>query len=153
MGALMIKINYDLTDLLFRLLFSIIFLGLGAEHLFADQIIQTMMPDWFAFKRLLSIGAGVILLAGGGSIMLGFKTEWGATALGLFLIVVTVLIHAPALIGIPPTLPDDWHWLWEVYQRSNFVKNLCLLGVCFHLINHETGRYSLDELLKKKECL
>ncbi len=143
----MIKINYDITDLLFRLLFSIIFLGLGAEHLFADQIIQTMMPDWFVFKRLASIMAGLVLLLGGGSVMLGYRTQLGAAVLGVFLIVVTVLIHAPSLIAYPDNLPEQWHWLWDVYQRSNFVKNLCLLGACFHLINHETGRFSLDKIL------
>jgi NAD(P)-dependent dehydrogenase (short-subunit alcohol dehydrogenase family) len=30
---------------------------------------------------------------------------------------------------------------------SNFVKNLCLLGVCFHLLHHQTGKLSLESYL------
>ncbi len=146
----MLKIDYDWTDLGFRLLFSLIFLGLGAEHLFADELIRSMMPAWLPFQRLLSIVAGLVLLAGGFSVMLGYKSQLGATILGAFLIVVTLLVHAPALLNIPAELPEQWHWLWDVYQRSNFVKNLCLLGVCFHLTNHETGKYSVDKLLEAK---
>ena len=104
----MIKINYDITDLLFRLLFSTIFLGLGVEHIFSDDLIQNMMPDWFVYKRLLSVSAGIILLAGGTSVMLGFKPLIGAMVLGVFLIIVTVTIHGPALVSYPPSLPEDW---------------------------------------------
>jgi len=141
---------YDITDLIFRGLFSLIFLALGAEHIFQDQLIQTMMPAWLPFKRLFSIGAGVVLLSGGFSVLLGYKTRQGAFFLGIFLISITIAIHGPALINIPDTLPKDWHWLWDLYQRSNFVKNLCLLGVCFHLINHKLGKYSLDIFLRDR---
>ena len=146
----MIKINYDITDLLFRLLFSTIFLGLGMEHIFSDDLIQNMMPDWFVYKRLLSVSAGIILLAGGTSVMLGFKPLIGAMVLGVFLIIVTVTIHVPALVSYPPSLPEDWRWLWDVFQRSNFVKNLCLFGVCLHLINHKPGRYCIDQIILKR---
>ena len=29
------------------------------------------------------------------------------------------------------------------------VKNLCLLGVCVHLLSHQPGRYSLDRYLAR----
>lgn len=146
------KLNYDLTDLIFRILFSLIFLGLGMEHLFSDVLIQNMMPDWLVFKRAVSIGAGLVLLTGGFSVLLGYKSTAGAIMLGVFLLIVTAVIHAPALLSQPTGLQGDWHWLWDVYQRSNFVKNLCLLGVCFHLINHEHGRYSLDVYLENRKA-
>ncbi len=144
------KLNYDLTDVIFRVLFSLIFLGLGLEHLFADDLIQSMMPVWFIGKRLVSVGAGMVLLTGGFSIMLGYKTTAGAVLLGGFLFAVTITIHLPACLAAPAELPEAWHWLWNVYQRSNLVKNFCLLGVCFHLINHEPGRYSLDAILARR---
>ena len=144
------KLNYDATDLIFRILFSLIFLGLGLEHLFSDVLIQNMMPDWLVYKRAVSILAGLVLLTGGLSVMLGYKSTAGAILLGCFLLVVTAVIHAPALLSQPTGLAGEWCWLWDVYQRSNFVKNLCLLGVCFHLINHEHGRYSLDTWLEKR---
>ena len=136
--------NYDMTDLIFRILFSLIFLGLGMEHLFSDVMIQGMMPDWLVYKRAASLLAGAVLLTGGFSVLLGYRTTWGALLLGGFLLLVTVLIHVPALGRTPTDFPQDWAWFWEVYQRSNLVKNLCLLGVCFHLTNHRIGRYSLD---------
>ena len=147
----MIKIDYDITDLVFRILFSLIFIGLGLEHLFDDDLIQNMMPDWFTYKRLLSFSAGIILLTGGLSVMVGYQTHLGATLLGIFIIAVTITIHGIALISYPSSLPDEWHWLWDVYQRSNFVKNLCLFGVCLHLINHDTGRFSIDSYIKKNK--
>ena len=139
-----LNISYDLSDVVFRFFFSIIFIGLGVEHLFSDTIIRGMMPDWFVIKRALSVCAGIVLLAGGFSILLGYKTRQGAFLLSGFLIIVTLTIHLPALFSPPASLPDEWRWLWDVYQQSNLVKNLCLLGGCIHLINHRLGRFSLE---------
>ena len=140
-----LNISYDISDLIFRALFSLIFLGLGMEHFFSDHLIQGMMPDWLgAGKRPLSIIAGAVLLGGGFSILLGWKVRASAIVLGLFLLTVTVAIHGPALLHHPADMPANWTWVWDVYQRSNFFKNLCLLGVCFHLIHHRVGRFGLD---------
>jgi hypothetical protein len=38
-------VNHDVSELLFRLLFSSIFVVLGAEHLFNDDLIQKLMPE------------------------------------------------------------------------------------------------------------
>ena len=48
----------------------------------------------------------------------------------------------------PPELSADSRWMWDILQRSNFVKNLCLLGVCFHLLHHRTGCFSVDAWLR-----
>ena len=137
-------VSEDLSDLLFRLLFSIIFLGLGFEHLFHDELIQNFMPLWVPSKRLASIACGVLLVTGGGMILIGLRVHLAASVLGVFLVVVTALVHGPALFSCPSNLHSDCCWLWDLYQRSNFVKNLCLLGVCFHLLHHDPGRFSYD---------
>lgn len=142
------SLDHDRTDLVFRVLFSSIFLALGLEHLFHDQLIRQMMPDLLPFKRALSLLCGLWLLAGGGMLLTGWHTRRAAAMLGAFLVLVTVVIHLRGVMGLPEGLPADWGWLWEVYQRSNLVKNLCLLGVCFHLLNHEPGRFSLDHLFR-----
>ena len=67
----------------------------------------------------------------------------------LFVVAVTALVHAPALLSYPPTLPEGCLWMWDILQRSNFVKNLCLLGVCFHLLHHEPGKLSLAAYLQR----
>jgi len=139
-----LRLNYDVADLLFRVLFSLIFIGLGLEHIFSDELIQNLMPDWLVDKRLASVIAGIVLLMGGCSLLVGCRVPQAAVVLGLFLIAVTVLIHGPALLHRPDGLPPDWEWLWDVYQRSNFFKNLCLLGVCIYLRHHKVGRFSVD---------
>ncbi|MCB1043436.1 MAG: DoxX family protein [Acidobacteria bacterium] len=141
--------KYDQSELAFRVLFSLIFLGLGMEHLFSDAVIRAMMPDWIIGQRWVSLASGAILLTGGSLILLGYRMRLGALLLGGFLLLVTAVIHGPNLIVRPSDLPHEWGWLWDVYQRSNFFKNLCLLGGCFYFYNHEPGRYSLHQLKNK----
>jgi putative oxidoreductase len=147
-----IPIREDVSDLIFRVLFSAIFIALGAEHLLSDVLLQTLMPGWLEPKRLVSIASGVVLLGGGLSIALGYKVDVGATVLGVFLIAVTAVVHGPGLVGHPATVPHDAEWLWTIYQRSNFVKNVCLLGVCVHLVTHRPGRYSLDTFMQARRA-
>jgi NAD(P)-dependent dehydrogenase (short-subunit alcohol dehydrogenase family) len=92
---------------------------------------------------------GLWLVFWGSFILLGWHLKWSAIALGAFVVAVTALVHAPALISYPPTLPQSCLWMWDILQRSNFVKNLCLLGVCFHLLHHEPGKLSLAAYLQR----
>jgi uncharacterized membrane protein YphA (DoxX/SURF4 family) len=148
-----VRIGEDTSDLVFRVLFSTIFIGLGMEHLLSDALLQVLIPDWVEAKRAASIASGVILLLGGCSIAVGYRVHLGATVLGVFLVIVTIVVHAPGLLGqqAPVGLDPDARWVWTIYQRSNFVKNICLLGVCVHLITHQPGRYSLDQYLERRK--
>lgn len=139
----MIALDPDVAELIFRVLFSSIFLGLGGEHIVSDHLIQNLMPSWVPAPRLFSILAGVVLLLGGTMVLVGWQLQAAAWILGCFLVLVTALVHLPAVVTPPPPMPEDVEWMWVVLQRSNLVKNLCLLGVCFLLANHTPGRYSL----------
>lgn len=138
----------DWIDFIFRALFSSIFIGLGGEHLVDDHLIMNLMPHWVPEPRLVSVFSGVVLLAGGTFIILGYELKKAALLLSGFLIAVTVSVHGPALFSIPPSIHTEDQWLWIILQRSNFVKNLCLLGVCFHLYYYEPRCFSLNYLLK-----
>lgn len=143
--------NRDFADLFFRLLFSLIFIGLGGEHMVDDELIQELMPAWVPNPRVISIGCGIILFCGGAMIALGYRLRLAALVLGSFLIVVTALVHAPAIIGMqqtPVADPRD-QWIWDTLQRSNFVKNLCLLGVCMMLPFYQPGKWSVETMLKR----
>lgn len=142
--------GYDVSELLFRALFSSIFLGLGAEHLFDDHLIQQLMPAWVPAPRLASIGVGVVLLTGGGLVLAGYQLRRAAWLLGAFLVVVTVTVHLPGVVLPPPASMGESAWTWTVLQRSNLVKNLCLLGVCVQLGWHKPGRYALDDWLRRQ---
>ena len=108
------RIDQDLAELLFRLLFSSIFIVLGGEHIFSDGLIQRLMPDWVPIPRLLSLAAGFLLLTGGAMIAAGFRVHIAAIALGIFVVIVTIVIHIPGMFIYPPELPRDWGWLWDL---------------------------------------
>ncbi|MCB9780885.1 MAG: DoxX family membrane protein, partial [Alphaproteobacteria bacterium] len=131
--------GYDVSELMFRVLFSSIFLGLGAEHLFSDQLIQQLMPTWMPAPRVVSICAGLVLLTGGVQVLLGLHLRRAAWLLGAFLVVVTAVVHVPGVLLPPPADFGEAEWMWTVLQRSNLVKNLCLLGVCVQLGWHRPG--------------
>ncbi len=138
------KLSEDKCDLIFRALFCSIFLGLGMEHIFSDDLIQHLMPPWVPEKRLVSLFCGAVLMTGGLSILLGYKLKWGATILAVFLIVITVPVHGVGVFNYPPGLADNSKWIWDILQRTNLVKNLCLLGVCFRFFYYKPGKFSLE---------
>ena len=144
------KIDKDLADLFFRFLFCTIFVGLGAEHIVSDALIRHLMPAWIPFPRLVSFTCGVWLVGWGGLILLGWRLRWAAIALAAFLVVVTIVVHVPGVVMHPADITQENMWLWDILQRSNLVKNLCLLGVCFELLYHQVGKYSLDAYLAQR---
>ena len=139
------KISADTADLLFRALFCLIFVGLGAEHVFSDDLIRRLMPAWVPFERVVSIVCGLWLMGWGAFILLGIKLRWAAIALGLFLVIVTAAVHLPGVFDTPSDIHPSSTWMWDVLQRSNLAKNMCLLGVCFQLLHHRVGKYSLEK--------
>ena len=99
-------LSYDTADLLFRLLFSLIFIGLGLEHIFSDELIQGLMPEWLGNKRVAAVATGVVLLCGGLSVALGYRVPAAALILGGFLIAVTAAIRfGPATCSKNHALP------------------------------------------------
>lgn len=146
-----LRIDPDVGDCIFRALFSTIFLGLGGEHIFSDELIQQLMPDWVPIPRFLSVVSGVWLVCGGTLLLIGWQLRWAALGLGIYVAFVTGLIHLPGLFVAPPELAGDGIWIWDILQRSNLAKNLCLLGVCVHLLNHRPGKFSLEAFLRKGE--
>jgi uncharacterized membrane protein YphA (DoxX/SURF4 family) len=144
------RVDADMRDLIFRALFSTIFVGLGCEHLLDDRLIQHLMPGWVQYPVLASRLSGMLLFAGGLSILFGYHLQLGARVLGAFLLVVSLVVHLPGCFIVPASIPEDAAWLWTILQRSNLVKNVCLLGVCVHLTTHEPGRFSLDAWFKRK---
>ncbi|MET0793269.1 MAG: DoxX family protein [Polyangiaceae bacterium] len=144
------RVDADMRDLIFRGLFSTIFLGLGCEHLLDDHVIQHLMPAWVQYRVLASRLSGIVLLLGGVSILTGYRIQLGARILGAFLAVVTMTVHVPGCFSVPPDIPIDSAWLWTVFQRSNLVKNVCLFGVCVLLTTHAPGRFSIDAWRARK---
>lgn len=137
-------LSEDVADLGFRALFCTIFLGLGMEHLFADDLIRLLMPEWMPMQRVVSVISGLILVFGGSLIFIGYRLRLAASVLAIFILVVTFTVHVPGVFMAPVDIPQESLWMWDILQRSNLVKNLCLLGVCLLLFYYEPKKYSYE---------
>tara|TARA_B100001123_G_C15342940_1_gene1035791 strand:- start:8482 stop:8652 length:171 start_codon:yes stop_codon:yes gene_type:complete len=53
----------DTADLIFRIFSNLIFLALGGEHIFNDELLQKLMSSWMPMPGLMSIMVGIVLVA------------------------------------------------------------------------------------------
>jgi|RhiMetdeSRZDD1v2_1073273.scaffolds.fasta_scaffold29847_3 putative oxidoreductase len=102
-----------------RVLLSLIFLlsGLG-KIIDWDGNAQVMASQGLPLIPLLLVGAIVTELAGGLSVLLGWRARWGALLLFLYLIPTTLIFH------------DFWTFTGPEMQTQlvNFLKNLSIMG-------------------------
>ncbi len=113
-----------------RVLLSAIFLYSGVNkilHPVATQ--QYMAAHGMLLTGLFMVAAIAIELAGGLSVLLGYKARWGAIALTLFLIPATLIFHT--------NFADQM-------QTIHVMKNLAILGGLLMVIQYGAGRISFD---------
>jgi putative oxidoreductase len=117
-----------------RILFSLIFVTAAPRH-FSQEGIQHAAQLGTPLAGVLVPISGVLALAGGLSLALGYKARWGAWILVGFLIPVTLMMHAfwklqdPAQIHI---------------QQAMFAKNMSMLGAVLLITYFGSGPLSLD---------
>src|SRR3954464_15420612 len=80
---------------------------------------------------LLAIATALELL-GAVSVVLGFKARWGALALLIFLVPVTLVFHN--FWAVAPAQQQD--------QLVNFLKNVAILGGILIILSRGAGAYS-----------
>lgn len=117
-----------------RILYALIFILSGFSHFKSETIAYAagkglIMPGFFV------PAAGVIAIAGGLSILLGFKAKWGAWLIVLFLVPVTLVMHAFWNISDP---------MARMMQMSMFMKNLSMLGGALLIAYFGAGPVSID---------
>jgi putative oxidoreductase len=117
-----------------RVLFALIFITAAPRH-FTWEGIHHAADLGVPLAGLLVPVAGVMALAGGLSVALGWKARWGAWTLVAFLIPVTWMMHA----------------FWKQsdaaafhIQQAMFVKNLSMLGAALLLTQFGAGARSID---------
>jgi len=124
----------DRSDLIFRSLFSLIFIVGGAGHFGQHEVMLTRLEGspWLslvnsvASPSLLLYMSGVTLLLGGIALLFGFFARQAALLLLVTLIPITFVIHiAPDHVG--PLL-----------------KNVAIMGGLIHFFVHGPGAYSID---------
>jgi putative oxidoreductase len=124
--------------LLGRLLFALIFLLAGPNH-FASQTIAFAASQGVPLASIAVPFSGVIALAGGLSILLGYHAKIGAWLIALFLIAVTPLLHAFWKVSDP---------MMHMMQMTMFMKNLSMLGAALLISQFGPGPWSLDNRRK-----
>jgi len=124
--------------LLGRLLFALIFL-MSAPMDFSSQTIAYAASQGVPFATIAVPLAGVIALAGGLSVLLGYRARIGAWLIVLFLAAVTPMMHNFWAVADP-----TMHQM----QFIMFLKNLSMLGGALFISQTGAGPWSLDARAK-----
>lgn len=117
-----------------RLLFALIFVMAGANH-FNKQTIGYAGSQGVPLASIAVPLSGVLAIAGGLSILLGYRAKLGAWLIVLFLIPVTFLMHKFWGVADPMTAQ---------IQMVMFMKNVSMLGGALLISQFGAGPFSLD---------
>jgi putative oxidoreductase len=123
-----------------RLLFAIIFIQGGFFHFSPAAIAYARAQD-VPFAVVAVPLSGLMALVGGLSVLLGYKTRWGAMLLVLFLVPVTLLMHQFWRVEDP---------MAAAVQQAMFLKNLAMLGGAFLIAYFGAGPGSVDDYLQRR---
>ncbi|NIG55184.1 DoxX family protein [Chitinophaga sp. Cy-1792] len=121
--------------LLGRILFALIFVFSGFNHALGAGIDYAAAAGVPAAAFLVRV-AGVLALAGGLSVLLGFKARTGAILLVIFLVPVTLYMHKFWGITDPAAAQ---------MQMAMFMKNVALTGACLIIAYFGSGPASIDK--------
>lgn len=111
---------YPWMHLIGRILFSMLFIGSGVNHLFkANDMAAYAQSKGMPAPKLATLATGLMLMVGGVLVLLGWHRFIGAGLIMLFLLPTAFVMHAfwkesdPAMRQI---------------EMSHFLKDLALLG-------------------------
>jgi putative oxidoreductase len=121
-----------------RLLFVLIFLMSGPQH-FKSQVIAYAASQGVPLASIAVPLSGILALAGGLSILLGYRAKLGAGLIALFLVGVTPLMHK--FWGITDPMAQQM-------QMIMFFKNVSMLGGALLITQLGSGPWSLDSRKK-----
>ncbi len=117
-----------------RVLFSLIFIISSFGH-FSKQTIAYAASQGVPLASLAVPLSGVLALAGGLSILLGYRARLGAWLIAIFLVPVTLLIHK--FWGIADPMAAQM-------QQIMFFKNVTMLGGALLISQFGAGPLSFD---------
>jgi putative oxidoreductase len=117
-----------------RGLFSLIFILAALGH-FSKQTIEFAASHGVPLASLAVPLSGLLSLAGGLSVLLGYRAKVGAWLLVLFLVPVTLAMHPFWAVHDP---------MMAQMQQAMFMKNLSMLGGALFISQVGAGPLSLD---------
>jgi putative oxidoreductase len=124
--------------LLGRLFFALIFLMAAPNH-FLHPTIAYAASQGVPLASIAVPLSGVIALAGGFSILLGYRAKIGAWLIALFLVAVTPMLHNFWTVADP---------MARQMQMIMFMKNVSMLGGTLLISQFGAGPWSLDNRRK-----
>jgi putative oxidoreductase len=117
-----------------RALFAVIFILSGPQH-FLHRTIAFAAQQGVPLASIAVPLSGVIALAGGLSVLLGYKAKWGAWLLIAFLVPVTLTLHQFWAVTDP---------MMAQMQMAMFMKNVSMIGGALLISQFGAGPLSLD---------
>ena len=120
--------------LLGRFLFALIFLMAAPNH-FSSQTIAYAASHGVPLASIAVPFSGVLALAGGFSILLGYRAKLGAWLLIVFLAAVTPMMYNFWTVADP---------MMRQMQLIMFMKNVSMLGGALFFSQFGAGPWSLD---------
>ena len=116
-------------DVLFvagRVLFGGFFVLSGIRHFQHLAMMAAFTGSkGFPAPKLAVVGSGLLIIAGGLSLLLGVRPEWGVALISAFLIPVTFVMHQYWKHTDP---------MMRINDQVNFLKNVALLGAAWMLL-------------------
>jgi putative oxidoreductase len=116
-------------------LYAAIFLAGSLGH-FSRATIEPAAHRGVPFASLVVPASGALALLGGLSVLVGYRTRVGAAMLALFLVPVTVTMHAFWAVPDPQMAQ---------LRSVMFFKNVAMLGGALLMIHFGAGPFSADE--------
>jgi putative oxidoreductase len=117
-----------------RFLFALIFLLSGFTH-FSKQTIDYAASQGVPLASVAVPLSGILALAGGLSVLLGYRAKIGALLIAAFLIPVTLMMHTFWAMADPAMAQT---------QMIMFMKNLSMLGAALLISQFGAGPLRLD---------
>jgi putative oxidoreductase len=117
-----------------RFFFALIFLMAAPNH-FSAKTIAFSASQGVPLASIAVPLSGVVAIAGGLSILLGYRAKLGAWLLVLFLIPVTLMLHKFWTVQDP---------MMAQIQMILFMKNVAMLGGALLISQFGAGPFSLD---------
>jgi putative oxidoreductase len=116
--------------LLGRVFLSSIFLTSGLKKITSFGGTQQYMEgNGMPIAALFLVGAIILEVFGGLSVLLGYKARWGAFALVVFLVPATLIFHTQ---------------FSDQMQMIMFMKNISILGGLCMVMSYGSGSLSID---------
>lgn len=123
----------------FLLALMFVFSGFG-KIANAGPTAQFMASGGLPEMAALAVLVGLFEVVAGVALIVGFKAQWAALALGAFTVLATLLFHAYW------SAPADQQYL----QQLMFLKNVAVVGGMLAVVAFGAGTFSVDAVFRRR---